>query len=89
MPNEAPESPDDLLDRCIDVLLSGGDWEDCVSADHPDHDEVLELMRVAQQLSDPFGSDWPESTPGSPNGHELPIHRVPEGIRRPAGGGPD
>ncbi len=89
MPKEAPESLDDLLDRCIDVLLAGGDWEGCVPTDHPDRDEVIELMRVAKQLSDAFGPDWPESTPGSPSGREQAKRKGLEGIQRLARGGTD
>ncbi len=84
MPEVAPESLDNVLDRCIDVLLAGGDWEDSVSTDHPDHEEVIELARVAALLSDAFGSESPELAPESASGNDQTKNQVPEWIRRSA-----
>lgn len=84
MPEVAPENLDDVLDRCIDVLLAGGDWEDSVSTNHPDHEEVIELARVAALLSDAFGSESPEMAPESVSDHDQMKHQVPEWIRRQA-----
>lgn len=86
MPDVAPDNLDDVLDRCIDVLLAGGDWEDSVATDHPDHEEVIELARVAALLSDAFGSESPELAPESAGGHDQTKHRIPEWIRRSAPG---
>ncbi len=46
-----------LLDKCIDSLLSGEDWEAELPADGPDRAELVALMQIAEQLVDSLESD--------------------------------
>ena len=55
---------EELLDRCLDSLLRGENWEACVPRGHPNGAELLELMRVAERLVSAMGGEQPggEST---------------------------
>ena len=42
----------DLLDQCIDALIAGKDWHRLVPATHPDREEIVQLMQLAEDLRD-------------------------------------
>ncbi|MGE5597713.1 MAG: hypothetical protein ACM3S1_16940 [Hyphomicrobiales bacterium] len=48
------------LDRCVDVLLEGGDWYRGLP-EGEGRDEILELMRIAQWLLDLRSASRPPS----------------------------
>ena len=53
-----------VLDECIELLLSGGDWEAHLPADAEARAELLALMQIAEQLVDSLPSEV-ESEPST------------------------
>ena len=46
-----------LLDECVELLLSGEDWEAHLPADAAARAELLDLMQIAEQLVDSLPSE--------------------------------
>jgi hypothetical protein len=60
-----------VLDECVELLLSGGDWEAHLPADAAARAELLDLMQIAEQLVDSLPSEV-ESEPASARPRRLP-----------------
>ena len=63
-----------LLDRCIDRMLDGRDWDSLLPRDGPARDEIAPLMRIARRLQ--VLSD------GAPSMTAERLHRVWEKTTR-------
>ncbi|MEE9277313.1 MAG: hypothetical protein V3V06_02780 [Dehalococcoidia bacterium] len=48
------EKPEDVLDRALDLLVRGEDWRAAVPDDHPERDEILQLLEIAGQVAGQF-----------------------------------
>lgn len=55
MTAQRPEEPEAILDRALDRLLEGADWQGEIPPDHPDREELLQLMTTAEHLAQVFG----------------------------------
>ncbi len=84
---------EELLDECVDSLLAGKDWHECVPADHPEREELIGLMEVAEELMDSMRSaprersqerqrrarvlGWLRRAPSDPSGWALAVRVSP------------
>jgi hypothetical protein len=74
----------EVLDACIELMLTGGDWEAQLPTDPEARKELLALMQIAEQLVDSLPSEV-ETESAAQRGRRPPMalwDEIRDAVRR-------